>query len=34
MQEMLAVRIENGEFNIIGRVTPDDAIGADICTRF
>jgi branched-chain amino acid transport system substrate-binding protein len=34
MQEMLAVRIENGEFNIIGRVNPDDAIGADICTRF
>jgi branched-chain amino acid transport system substrate-binding protein len=34
MQEMYAVRIEKGDFNIIGRVTPADAIGPDACTRF
>jgi branched-chain amino acid transport system substrate-binding protein len=34
MQEMYAVRIEKGDFNIIGRVSPADAIGPDACTRF
>lgn len=34
MQEMYAVRVEKGEFNIIGRVAPADAIGPDTCTRF
>lgn len=34
MQDMFAVRIENGEFNIVGRVPADQAIGADVCSRF
>jgi len=34
MQDMFAVRVENGEFNIVGRVPSDQAIGSDVCTRF
>ena len=34
MQDMFAVRVENGEFNIVGKVSADQAIGADVCTRF
>lgn len=34
MQDMFAVRVENGEFNIVGRVSSDQAIGPDTCTRF
>lgn len=34
MQDMFAVRIENSEFNIVGKVSADQAIGADVCTRF
>jgi len=34
MQEMFAVRVENGEFNIVGKVPSDQAIGPDTCTRF
>jgi ABC-type branched-subunit amino acid transport system substrate-binding protein len=34
MQDMFAVRVENGEFNIVGRVPSDQAIGPDACTRF
>ena len=34
MQDMFAVRVENGEFNIVGRVPSDQAIGPDVCTRF
>jgi len=34
MQEMFAVRVEKGQFNIIGRVPADQAIGPDLCTRF
>jgi branched-chain amino acid transport system substrate-binding protein len=34
MQDMFAVRVENGEFNIVGRVPSDLAIGPDVCTRF
>ena len=34
MQDMFAVRVENGEFNIVGRVSSDLAIGPDACTRF
>jgi len=34
MQDMFAVRVENGEFNIVGRVPADQAIGADVCSRF
>ena len=33
MQDMFAVRVENGEFNIVGRVPSDQAIGPDVCTR-
>ena len=34
MQDMFAVRVDNGEFNIVGRVPSDQAIGPDACTRF
>lgn len=34
MQDMFAVRVENGEFNIVRRVAADQAIGPDTCTRF
>jgi branched-chain amino acid transport system substrate-binding protein len=34
MQDMFAVRVENGEFNIVSKVSADQAIGADTCTRF
>ena len=34
MQDMFAVRVENGEFNIVGRVPSDQAIGPDTCIRF
>jgi branched-chain amino acid transport system substrate-binding protein len=34
MQDMFAVRIENGEFNIVGTVAADQAIGPDVCDRF
>jgi ABC-type branched-subunit amino acid transport system substrate-binding protein len=34
MQDMFAVRVENGEFNIVGKVPSDQAIGPDTCTRF
>jgi branched-chain amino acid transport system substrate-binding protein len=34
MQEMYAVKIESGQFNVIGRVSADQAIGPDTCTRF
>jgi branched-chain amino acid transport system substrate-binding protein len=34
MQDMFAVRVENGEFNIVGRVPSDQAIGPDVCTKF
>ena len=34
MQDMFAVRVENGEFNIVGKVSADQAIGPDICSRF
>jgi len=34
MQEMYAVQIQNGQFKVIGRVAPEDAVGPDMCTRF
>ena len=34
MQDMFTVRVENGEFNIVGRVSSDHAIGPDVCTKF
>ena len=34
MQDMFAVRVENGEFNIVGKVASDQAIGPDARTRF
>lgn len=34
MQEMYAVKIEGGQFNVISRVPADQAIGPDTCTRF
>jgi len=34
MQEMYAVQIQSGQFKVIGRVAPEDAVGPDMCTRF
>lgn len=34
MQEMYAMRVNNGKFEIVGRVKGDAAIGPDTCTRF
>jgi branched-chain amino acid transport system substrate-binding protein len=34
MQDMYAMRIENGRFNIVGKVPAAAAIGPDACTRF
>jgi len=34
MQDMYAVRVNNGQFEIVGRVSAANAIGADVCTRF
>ena len=34
MQEMYAVKIEGGQFNVISRIPADQAIGPDTCTRF
>jgi branched-chain amino acid transport system substrate-binding protein len=34
MQDMYAVRVNNGKFEIVGRVGAAAAIGADVCTRF
>lgn len=34
MQEMFAVKVDNGQFNIVGKVPADLAIGPDTCTRF
>jgi branched-chain amino acid transport system substrate-binding protein len=34
MQDMYAVRVNNGQFEIVGRVAADNAIGADVCNRF
>jgi branched-chain amino acid transport system substrate-binding protein len=34
MQEMYAMRVNNGQFEIVGRVKADAAIGPDACTRF
>jgi len=31
---MYAVRVNNGKFEIVGRVGAAAAIGADVCTRF
>jgi branched-chain amino acid transport system substrate-binding protein len=34
VQEMYAMRVNNGKFEIVGRVKADAAIGPDTCTRF
>ena len=34
MQDMYAVKITNGKFDIVGRVAAADAIGPDACTKF
>lgn len=34
MQDMYAVRVNSGQFEIVGRVLAANAIGADVCTRF
>ncbi len=34
MQEMYAMRVNNGKFEIVGRVKAENAIGPDTCTRF
>ncbi|MFY7917313.1 MAG: ABC transporter substrate-binding protein [Rubrivivax sp.] len=34
MQDMYAVRVNSGKFEIVGRVSAAAAIGADACTRF
>lgn len=34
VQTMYVVRVANGKFGIVGQIKGEDAIGADICTRF
>jgi branched-chain amino acid transport system substrate-binding protein len=34
MQEMYAMRVKDGKFEIVGRVKAEPAIGPDTCTRF
>ena len=34
MQDMYAVRVNGGQFEIVGRIAAAAAIGADLCTRF
>ncbi len=34
MQDMYAVRVKGGEFQIVGKVTAAQAIGPDTCTKF
>ena len=34
MQDMYAVRVNNGKFEIVGKVNAAAAVGADVCTRF
>jgi branched-chain amino acid transport system substrate-binding protein len=34
MQDMYAIIIKNGRFEIVGSVPAADAIGADVCTKF
>ncbi len=34
MQDMYAVRVNNGKFEIVGKVSAAAAVGADVCTRF
>jgi branched-chain amino acid transport system substrate-binding protein len=34
MQDMYAVKINGGKFDIVGKVDADAAIGPDLCTRF
>jgi len=31
---MYVVRVEGGEFRIVGNVSAEDAIGDDLCERF
>jgi branched-chain amino acid transport system substrate-binding protein len=34
MQDMYAVKVNGGKFEIVGRVSAAAAIGADTCTKF
>lgn len=34
MQEMYAAKVNNGKFEIVGKVSAANAIGADVCTKF
>ena len=34
MQDMYAVKVDNGKFEIVGKVAADAAIGPDLCTKF
>lgn len=34
MQQMFVVRVQNGEFQIVGQVSAEDAVGDDLCDRF
>ncbi|MBC7573413.1 MAG: ABC transporter substrate-binding protein, partial [Herminiimonas sp.] len=34
MQEMYAARVNNGKFEIVGKVSAANAIGSDVCTKF
>lgn len=34
MQDMYAMRVNNGQFDIVGKVAAADAIGPDTCTKF
>ena len=34
MQDMYAMRVNGGQFQLVGRVKAEAAIGPDVCTRF
>jgi branched-chain amino acid transport system substrate-binding protein len=34
MQDMYAVRVNGGKFEIVGKVAANAAIGPDTCTKF
>jgi len=34
LQDMYAVRVNNGQFEIVGKVAGATAIGPDTCTKF
>jgi branched-chain amino acid transport system substrate-binding protein len=34
MQDMYAMRVNGGKFELVGQVKADAAIGPDVCNRF